>query len=200
MIQVEPASTGTRRHACAWLHARSPRFGTDARSRSLRSTSGRYRMSSPLRNLRVSSSSSDLACSSQSRSNAMNLGSARRKRRSRHCGLPSGSRQTISPSRTQRRPFRSRANPSVSEEKDLNTFPLRDTSRTPSLSEQSSARKPSHLISKPVCVRERRTGSAERCALKTHGVQSPEMETAAKPSPQPRTKSCVMPGDGHCEA
>jgi hypothetical protein len=40
----------------------------------------------------------------------------------------------------------------------------------------------------------------ERCALKTHGVQSPEMETAAKPSPQPRTKSCVMSGNGHCEA
>jgi hypothetical protein len=30
------------------------------------------------------------------------------------------------------------------------------------------------------------------CALKAHGVQFPEMETAAKPSSQPRTKSCVM--------
>ena len=28
------------------------------------------------------------------------------------------------------------------------------------------------------------------CALKAHGVQFPEMETAAKPSSQPRTKSC----------
>ena len=36
--------------------------------------------------------------------------------------------------------------------------------------------------------------------LETHEVQSPEMETAAKPSSQPRTKSCVMSGDGHCEA
>src|ERR1700746_4146746 len=26
------------------------------------------------------------------------------------------------------------------------------------------------------------------------------METAAKPSSQPRTKSCVMSGNGHCEA
>ena len=36
--------------------------------------------------------------------------------------------------------------------------------------------------------------------LETHEVQSPEMETAAKPSSQPRTKSCVMSGNGHCEA
>jgi len=36
--------------------------------------------------------------------------------------------------------------------------------------------------------------------LETHEVQSPEMETAAKPSSQPRTKSCVMSGDGRCEA
>jgi len=26
------------------------------------------------------------------------------------------------------------------------------------------------------------------------------METAAKPSQQPRTESCVMTGNGHCEA
>jgi hypothetical protein len=38
------------------------------------------------------------------------------------------------------------------------------------------------------------------CALKAHRIQSPEMETAVKPSSQPRTKSCVMFGDGHCEA
>jgi hypothetical protein len=38
------------------------------------------------------------------------------------------------------------------------------------------------------------------CALKAHGVQFPEMETAAKPSSQPRTESCVMSGNGHCEA
>ena len=36
--------------------------------------------------------------------------------------------------------------------------------------------------------------------LEAYGIQSPEMETAAKPSSQPRTKSCVMFGDGHCEA
>jgi hypothetical protein len=38
------------------------------------------------------------------------------------------------------------------------------------------------------------------CALKAHGVQFPEMETAAKPSSQPRTKSCVVTGNGHGEA
>ncbi|MCU1296599.1 MAG: hypothetical protein JWO91_877, partial [Acidobacteriaceae bacterium] len=38
------------------------------------------------------------------------------------------------------------------------------------------------------------------CALKAHGIQSPEMEAAAKLSEQPRTKSCVVPGNGHCEA
>ena len=32
------------------------------------------------------------------------------------------------------------------------------------------------------------------CALKAHGTQSPEMEVAAKPSSQPRTKSCVVSG------
>ena len=37
-------------------------------------------------------------------------------------------------------------------------------------------------------------------ALKACGIQSPEMEAAAKPSSQPRTKSCVGSGDGHCEA
>jgi hypothetical protein len=38
------------------------------------------------------------------------------------------------------------------------------------------------------------------CALKAREIQSPEMETAAKPSSQPRTKSCVVSGNGHCEA
>jgi hypothetical protein len=32
----------------------------------------------------------------------------------------------------------------------------------------------------------------EGCALKAHGIQSPEMVTAAKPSSQPRTESCVV--------
>ena len=40
----------------------------------------------------------------------------------------------------------------------------------------------------------------ESCALKAHGIQSSEMATAAKPSSQPRTESCVMSGNGHCEA
>jgi hypothetical protein len=38
------------------------------------------------------------------------------------------------------------------------------------------------------------------CALKAHGIQLPEMETAAKHSSQLRTESCVMSGNGHCEA
>jgi hypothetical protein len=38
------------------------------------------------------------------------------------------------------------------------------------------------------------------CALKAHGSQSPEMATAVELSRQPRTKSCVMTGNGHCEA
>jgi hypothetical protein len=36
--------------------------------------------------------------------------------------------------------------------------------------------------------------------LKARGIQSPEMETAVKPSSQPRIKSCVVSGNGHCEA
>jgi hypothetical protein len=47
---------------------------------------------------------------------------------------------------------------------------------------------------------QRPSGSVRGCALKAHGVQYPEMETAAKPSSQPRTESCVMSGNGHCEA
>jgi hypothetical protein len=50
------------------------------------------------------------------------------------------------------------------------------------------------------CAKERPSGSVRGCALKAHGVQFPEMETAAKPSSQPRTKSCVVTGNGHCEA
>jgi len=36
--------------------------------------------------------------------------------------------------------------------------------------------------------------------LEVHAVQLPEMATAAKRSSQPRTESCVMSGNGHCEA
>ncbi len=50
------------------------------------------------------------------------------------------------------------------------------------------------------CANERPSGSVRGCALKAHGGQFPEMETAAKPSSQPRTESCVMSGNGHCEA
>jgi hypothetical protein len=35
--------------------------------------------------------------------------------------------------------------------------------------------------------------------LEVHGIQPPEMEAAAKLSSQPRTESCVMSGNGHCE-
>jgi hypothetical protein len=50
--------------------------------------------------------------------------------------------------------------------------------------------------------RMRRRARTDLCGLRleTHEVQSPEMEAAVKPSSQPRTKSCVMSGDGHCEA
>ena len=39
------------------------------------------------------------------------------------------------------------------------------------------------------CANERSSGSVRGCALKAHGVQFPEMETAAKPSSQPRTET-----------
>jgi hypothetical protein len=40
----------------------------------------------------------------------------------------------------------------------------------------------------------------ESCALQAHDIQLPEMAIAVKPSQQPRTKSCVVSGNGHCEA
>ena len=43
-------------------------------------------------------------------------------------------------------------------------------------------------------------GICEGCALKAYGIQLFEITTAAKLSSQPRTESCVMSGDGHCEA
>jgi hypothetical protein len=50
--------------------------------------------------------------------------------------------------------------------------------------------------------RMRRRARTDLCGLclEAHGVQFPGMETAAKPSSQPRTKSCVVTGNGHCEA
>jgi transposase len=38
------------------------------------------------------------------------------------------------------------------------------------------------------------------CALKAHVTQPPGMAAAAKLSQQPRTESCVVSGNGHCEA
>ncbi len=40
----------------------------------------------------------------------------------------------------------------------------------------------------------------EGCALKAHDVQQSGMVVAAKPSQQPRTESCVVYGNVHCEA
>ena len=38
------------------------------------------------------------------------------------------------------------------------------------------------------------------CALQARRTQLPEMAAAAKPSEQPRTESCVVSGNGRCEA
>jgi hypothetical protein len=38
------------------------------------------------------------------------------------------------------------------------------------------------------------------CALKAHVTQPPGMAAAAKLSQQPCTESCVVSGNGHCEA
>jgi hypothetical protein len=43
-------------------------------------------------------------------------------------------------------------------------------------------------------------GSVRGCALKAYEIQSFEIVTAAKLSWQPRTESCVVSGNGHCEA
>ena len=50
------------------------------------------------------------------------------------------------------------------------------------------------------CAKERQCGPVRGCALKARGIQSFEIMTAAKLSSQPRTESCVMSGNGHCEA
>jgi len=72
------------------------------------------------------------------------------------------------------------------------TVRVTQASCTGSLSRHSSFRR-------AVCV-DAHVRICAGCALKAHEVQSPEMGTAVKPSSQPRTKSCVMSGDGHCEA
>ena len=38
------------------------------------------------------------------------------------------------------------------------------------------------------------------CALQAHEIQLPEMAAAVKLSQQLRTESCVVSGNGHCEA
>ena len=43
-------------------------------------------------------------------------------------------------------------------------------------------------------------GICTGCALQAHEIQSPEMAAVAKPSQQPCTESCVVFGNGHCEA
>ena len=43
-------------------------------------------------------------------------------------------------------------------------------------------------------------GSVQGCALKAHETMSSEMATAVKLSRQPRTESCVVSGNGLCEA
>ena len=36
--------------------------------------------------------------------------------------------------------------------------------------------------------------------LEAHEIQQPEMAALVKPSQQPGTESCVVSGNGHCEA
>ena len=50
------------------------------------------------------------------------------------------------------------------------------------------------------CASGRSSGSVRGCALKARGIQSFETMIAAKLSSQPRTESCVVSGNGHCEA
>ena len=40
----------------------------------------------------------------------------------------------------------------------------------------------------------------EGCALQAHEIQLPVMAAAVKHSQQLRTESCVVSGNGHCEA
>ena len=48
--------------------------------------------------------------------------------------------------------------------------------------------------------RESHARVCESCALSAHGIQLPVMATAARPNQQPCTESCVVSGNGHCEA
>jgi hypothetical protein len=42
--------------------------------------------------------------------------------------------------------------------------------------------------------------TCESCALQAHEIQPPEMVAAVKSSQQLRTESCVVAGNGPCEA
>ena len=48
--------------------------------------------------------------------------------------------------------------------------------------------------------REAHARFCESCALQAHEIQSSEMATVVKLSQQPCTESCVVVGNGHCEA
>jgi hypothetical protein len=48
--------------------------------------------------------------------------------------------------------------------------------------------------------REAHVRFCESCALQAHEIQRPEMAAQTKPSPQSGTESCVVSGNGHCEA
>jgi len=58
--------------------------------------------------------------------------------------------------------------------------------------EASSSEEPSAVIP--------HAGICEGCALQAHEILWSEMITVVKPSQQPRTESCVVSGNGHCEA
>jgi hypothetical protein len=49
-------------------------------------------------------------------------------------------------------------------------------------------------------VREPYARFCEGCALQAHEIQLSEMAAAVKLSQQLRTESCVVFGNGHCEA
>jgi len=110
----------------------SGQVGRIERSLCLRSVRGAYRTSCP---------------SLQSRSNATNRASPRRKSRSRNSGFPSSFRHTISPSKTKDRTLSSARSDSLSFRNDLKSFPFRETRRHFPCSIRTSARKPSNLSS-----------------------------------------------------
>ena len=50
------------------------------------------------------------------------------------------------------------------------------------------------------CAEKPHAGICESCALQAHEIQPPEMVAAVKSSQQLRTESCVVAGNGPCEA